>query len=74
VTPLYDAFRLARPAFWALNDDQFGTVVSRTRRIPELQFTRPVRAPYLNKGVARHDVQVDQPQTVANLILDLGGA
>jgi pimeloyl-ACP methyl ester carboxylesterase len=60
VPSLYQAFRTARPAFWALNDDLLGTVVSRTRRIPEMrQFTRPVRIifgdrdPYLNKGVAR---------------------
>jgi haloalkane dehalogenase len=60
VLGLYDAFRTARPAFWALNDDLLGTVISRTRRIPEMRrFTRPVRIifgdrdPYLNKGVAR---------------------
>ena len=94
VPRLYDAFRPARPAFWALNNDLLGTIISRTRRVPELRrFTRPVRIifgerdPYLNKGVARrfhklfptselflvpgarHYVQVDQPQQVANLIL-----
>jgi pimeloyl-ACP methyl ester carboxylesterase len=50
----------ARPAFWALNNDLLGTVIARTRRIPELpRFDRPVRSilgardPSLNKGVAR---------------------
>ncbi len=57
---LYQAFLPARPAFWALNNDLLGTIISRTRRIPEMRrFTRPVRIifgerdPYLNKGVAR---------------------
>jgi haloalkane dehalogenase len=57
---LYQRFRLEREAFWALNNDLFGTVISRTRRIPRLRaFTRPVRIvfgaddPYLNRGVAR---------------------
>jgi haloalkane dehalogenase len=97
VPPLYQWFRTARPAFWALNNDLLGTVVSRTRRVPELRrFTRPVRIifgdrdPYLNRGVARrfhklfpaselflvsgarHYVQVDQPQQVANHILARG--
>ena len=60
VPSLYEAFRSERPAFWALNNDLLGTVISRTRRIPEMRrFTRPVRIifgerdPYLNKGVAR---------------------
>jgi haloalkane dehalogenase len=60
VPPLYQAFRPARPAFWALNNDLLGTTVSRTRRIPELRrFPKPVRIifgdrdPYLNTGVAR---------------------
>jgi pimeloyl-ACP methyl ester carboxylesterase len=60
VPSLYDAFRSERPAFWALNNDLLGTVISRTRRIPEMRrFARPVRIvfgerdPYLNKGVAR---------------------
>jgi haloalkane dehalogenase len=60
VPPLYQAFRTARPAFWALNNDLLGTLVSRTRRVPELRrFPRPVRIifgerdPYLNRGVAR---------------------
>ena len=54
---LYQQFRPTRPAFWALNNDLFGTIVSRTRRIRRLRsFTRPVRIifgaadPYLNAG------------------------
>jgi pimeloyl-ACP methyl ester carboxylesterase len=57
---LYSGFRPARPAFWSLNDDLLGTVLSRRKRIPELRgFGRPVRIifgaadPYLNTGVAR---------------------
>jgi haloalkane dehalogenase len=60
VSRLYGQFRAARPAFWRLNDDLLGTVVSRTLRIPALRrFDRPVRIvfgeddPYLNRGVAR---------------------
>jgi haloalkane dehalogenase len=60
VPPLYAAFRPARPAFWSLNDDLLGTVVSRRRSTPKLRrFSRPVRIifgaadPYLNSGVAR---------------------
>jgi haloalkane dehalogenase len=60
VPPLYSAFRPARPAFWSLNDDLLGTVVSRGRSTPKLRrFSRPVRIvfgaadPYLNSGVAR---------------------
>jgi haloalkane dehalogenase len=57
---LYAGFRAARPAFWSLNDDLLGTVLSRRRQIPRLRaFGRPVRIvfgaddPYLNAGVAR---------------------
>lgn len=60
VPPLYQAFLAARPAFWTLNNELLATVISHTRRIPELRrFTRPVRIifgerdPYLNRGVAR---------------------
>ena len=91
---LYQQFRSTRPAFWALNNDLLGTVLSRTGRIPRMRaFTRPVRIifgaadPYLNSGVARrfhkllptselhllpgarHYVQVDEPELVAQLIL-----
>jgi haloalkane dehalogenase len=91
---LYQQFQSTRPAFWALNNDLLGTVLSRTGRIPRMRaFTRPVRIifgaadPYLNSGVARrfhkllptselhllpgarHYVQVDEPELVAQLIL-----
>jgi haloalkane dehalogenase len=94
VSALYAEFRAARPAFWRLNADLFGTVLSRTRRTPALRaFDRPVRIvfgdadPYLNAGVARrfhrlfpaselfllrgarHYVQIDEPEAVAELIL-----
>jgi haloalkane dehalogenase len=96
---LYRQFRAARPAFWALNNDLLGTVISRTRRIPRMRaFTRPVRIvfgaadPYLNSGVARrfhkllptsdlhllpgarHYVQVDEPERVAELTLSAATA
>jgi pimeloyl-ACP methyl ester carboxylesterase len=91
---LYEQFRSARPAFWELNNDLLGTVLSRTGRIPRMRaFSRPVRIifgaadPYLNRGVARrfhkllptselhllprarHYVQVDEPELVAQLTL-----
>jgi haloalkane dehalogenase len=91
---LYSQFRPARPAFWSLNNDLLGTVISRRRMTPAMQgFSRPVRIifgaadPYLNSGVAkrfhqlfpnselfllpdaRHYVQIDEPEKVADLIL-----
>jgi pimeloyl-ACP methyl ester carboxylesterase len=60
VPPLYEQFLPARPAFWRLNDDLIGTVLTRRRRIPELRrFGPPVRVifgardRYLNPRVAR---------------------
>ncbi len=60
VAQLYEQFLPARPAFWRLNDDLLGTVLSRRRRIPELRrFDRPVRVIFgardrdLNPRVAR---------------------
>ena len=57
---LYSQFREARPAFWALNEDLFPTVLSRRKMIPKMKaFRRPVRIifgdadPYLNRGVAK---------------------
>jgi pimeloyl-ACP methyl ester carboxylesterase len=57
---LYSEFREARPAFWALNEDLFRTVLSRREMIPKMRtFARPLRIifgdadPYLNRGVAR---------------------
>lgn len=92
---LYEQFVAAQPAFWRLNDDLLGTVLSRRSRVPDLRrFPRPVRIifgardRYLNPKVARrlhslfpvsdltlldsarHFVQVDDPATVARLILD----
>lgn len=60
VPAFYEQFRAARPAFWRLNDDLLGTVLSRRRMLPELRhFGLPVRIvfgaadPYLNVRVAR---------------------
>jgi haloalkane dehalogenase len=60
VPQLYAGFRSARPAFWSLNNDLIGTVISRRTSIPKMRgFTRPVRIifgaadPYLNSGVAK---------------------
>jgi len=61
VPQLYEQFLPARPAFWRLNDDLLGTVLTRRRRIPELRrFSQPVRVifgardRYLNPRVARN--------------------
>jgi haloalkane dehalogenase len=60
VPALYEQYRAARPAFWRLNSDLLGTVLSRRRRLSQLRaFRRPVRIifgaedPYLNARVAR---------------------
>ncbi len=60
VPRFYEWFRPARPAFWRLNDDLVGTVLSRRRKLPAVhRFPRPVRVvfgaadPYLNPRVAR---------------------
>jgi haloalkane dehalogenase len=60
VALLYRDFLPARPAFWRLNDDLLGTVLSRRRRVGELRrFAPPVRVifgardRYLNARVAR---------------------
>lgn len=61
VPQLYEQFLPARPAFWRLNDDLLGTVLTRRRRIPELRrFGPPVqvifgtRDRYLNPRVAKN--------------------
>jgi pimeloyl-ACP methyl ester carboxylesterase len=61
VPKLYEQFLPARPAFWRLNDDLLGTVLSRRQRIPQLRrFSRPVRIIFgardrsLNPRVARN--------------------
>jgi pimeloyl-ACP methyl ester carboxylesterase len=94
VAQLYEQFPATRPAFWRLNDDLLGTVLSRRRQIGQMRrFEPPVRVifgardRYLNPRVARrfaalfphsklhllpgagHYVQVDRPETVAELIL-----
>jgi pimeloyl-ACP methyl ester carboxylesterase len=60
VPRLYQEFLPARPAFWRLNDDLLGAVLSRRRRVPDLRrFAPPVRVVfgardrYLNPRVAR---------------------
>ncbi len=60
VPQLYEQFLPARPAFWRLNDDLLGTVLTRRRRIPDLRrFEPPVRVifgagdRYLNPRVGR---------------------
>lgn len=90
----YSSFRESRPAFWRLNTDLPGTLLSRARRTSLLrEFHRPVRIvfgaddPYLNPRVARrfadlfpqsalelihgarHYVQVDEPERVAQAII-----
>jgi haloalkane dehalogenase len=59
VPQLYEDFLPAREAFWRLNDDLIGTVLSRRRRVGALRsFAAPVRVVfgaddrYLNPGVA----------------------
>jgi pimeloyl-ACP methyl ester carboxylesterase len=60
VAELYEQFLAARPAFWRLNEDLLGTVLTRRRRIGGLRrFEPPVRVVfgardrYLNASVAR---------------------
>jgi haloalkane dehalogenase len=60
VPRLYEDFLAARPAFWRLNDDLLGTVLSRRRRVADMhRFAPPVRVVfgardrYLNTAVAR---------------------
>jgi haloalkane dehalogenase len=60
VAQLYEEFPPARPAFWRLNDDLIGTVLTRRLRVGELRrFPPPVRVVfgardrYLNPRVAR---------------------
>ena len=61
VPQLYEQFLPARPAFWRLNDDLLGAVLTRRRRIPDLRrFGPPVkvifgdRDRYLNPHVAQN--------------------
>jgi len=59
VPALYEQFESSKPAFWRLNEDLLGTILSRRRRLGELRrFHRPVsvifgaRDRYLNPKVA----------------------
>jgi pimeloyl-ACP methyl ester carboxylesterase len=78
VPPLYRQFLPARPAFWRLNDDLIGTVLSRRRRVHELRrFGPPVqvvfgaRDRYLNARVARRLAALF-PHSDLNLLDDAG--
>ena len=61
VPQLYEQFQPARPAFWRLNDDLLGAVLTHRRRIPDIRrFGPPVkvifgdRDRYLNPRVAQN--------------------
>jgi pimeloyl-ACP methyl ester carboxylesterase len=78
VPQLYEQFLPARPAFWRLNDDLLGAVLTRRRRIPDMRrFGPPVRVifgardRYLNPRVAR-DFSALFPNSELHL-LDGGG-
>jgi pimeloyl-ACP methyl ester carboxylesterase len=78
VGQLYQQFLPARPAFWRLNDDLLGAVLSRRRRIGELRrFAPPVRVifgardRYLNARVARRFADLF-PHSDLHLLGDAG--
>jgi pimeloyl-ACP methyl ester carboxylesterase len=78
VAKLYQQFLPARPAFWRLNDDLLGTVLSRRRRVGELRrFAPPVRVifgardRYLNTRVARRFAALF-PNSELRLLSDAG--
>jgi pimeloyl-ACP methyl ester carboxylesterase len=78
VPQLYQQFLPARPAFWRLNDDLLGAVLTRRRRIPELRrFAPPVqvifgsRDRYLNPRVARQFADLF-PNSQLHLLDDAG--
>jgi haloalkane dehalogenase len=78
VARLYQQFLPARPAFWRLNDDLLGTVLSRLRRVGVLRrFTPPVRVVfgaqdrYLNARVARRFAALF-PRSELHLLPDAG--
>jgi len=78
VPNLYEQFLPARPAFWRLNDDLLGAVLTRRRRIPELRrFAPPVqvifgaRDRYLNPRVARQFADL-LPNSQLHLLHDAG--
>jgi pimeloyl-ACP methyl ester carboxylesterase len=78
VPRLYADFVTARPAFWRLNQDLLGTVLSRRRRRPQLhRFEPPVTVMfgeqdrYLNAGVARR-LAAAFPNSQLHLVPDAG--
>jgi pimeloyl-ACP methyl ester carboxylesterase len=78
VAQLYQEFTPARPAFWRLNDDLLGAVLTRRRRVGELRrFDPPVRVifgardRYLNARVAR-DFATLFPHSELHLLPDAG--
>ena len=78
VTQLYEQFGAARPAFWRLNDDLLGTVLSRRRRIGQMRrFEPPVRVifgardRYLNPQVAQQFAAIF-PHSELHLLPDAG--
>jgi pimeloyl-ACP methyl ester carboxylesterase len=78
VPQLYEQFLPARPAFWRLNDDLLGTVLTRRRRIPELRRFAPSvlvifgsRDRYLNPRVARQFAELF-PNSQVHLLDDAG--
>ena len=78
VPQLYEQFLPARPAFWRLNDDLLGTVLSRRRRIPQLRrFAPPVRVIFgardraLNPRVAKNFASLF-PNSELHLLDDAG--
>ena len=78
VPQLYQQFLPARPAFWRLNDDLLGTVLTRRRRIPQLRrFARPVQIIFgardrsLNPRVARNLAALF-PRSELHLLDDAG--
>ena len=78
VARLYEQFVAARPAFWRLNDDLLGAVLSRRRRIPQMRrFAPPVRIVFgardraLNPRVAMNFAQLF-PHSDVHLLPDAG--
>ncbi|MEU6339587.1 alpha/beta fold hydrolase [Streptomyces sp. NPDC046977] len=78
VALLYEEFPAARPAFWRLNDELPRAVLSRRRRIPELQDFQPrvrvvfgARDRWLNARVARQ-FAVLFPHSELRLLLRAG--
>jgi haloalkane dehalogenase len=78
VEQLYEQFLPARPAFWRLNDDLLGTVLTRRWHIPDMRrFAPPVqvifgsRDRYLNPHVARQFAAVF-PNSQLHLLDDAG--